>query len=146
MSTFMKIGNFFMKFLLRSPLHGMMSTNALLISFTGWKSGKAYTTPTNYTQDGDIVRIISQKDRVWWRNLVGGAPVTLRLRGKDRHGTANAFTDDARVGQGFEAFLKPNPQLARYFGIGLDEHENIIKEDLVEAAKSRVVVEIDLSD
>jgi hypothetical protein len=146
MSPFMKIGNFFMKLLLHSPLHGIMSGNTLLISFTGWKSGKAYTTPTNYTQEDDIVRIISQKDRVWWRNLVGGAPVTLHLRGKVRYGTADAFPDDIRVAKGLGAFLQPNPQLARYFGIGRDKHGSFIKEDIVKAAKTRVVVEITLSE
>jgi len=146
MRNFLKIGNFFMKLLLNSPLHGMMSSNTLLISYTGWKSGKTYTTPVNYTQDGDMVRIVSQRDRVWWRNLIGGAPVTLRLRGKDRYGTANAFTDDARLMQGFEAFLRPNPQLARYFGIRHDQHGILNKEDIVEASKSRVVVEIVLSE
>ena len=33
-----------MKFVLRSPLHGMVSKTVLLITFTGRKSGKTYTT------------------------------------------------------------------------------------------------------
>jgi hypothetical protein len=146
MNAFMKIGNFFTKFLLRSPFHGMMSSNTLLISFTGWKSGKAYTTPTNYNQEGDIVRIVSQRDRVWWRNLVGGAPVTLRIRGDDKYGTADAFTDNIRVAQGLEAFLQPNPQFAGYFSIGLDEHGNFKTDDIKKAAKTRVIVEISLAE
>ena len=42
-------------FLLRSPLHGVMSKRVLLVTFTGRKSGKAYTTPVSYMREGDIV-------------------------------------------------------------------------------------------
>jgi hypothetical protein len=142
----MKIGNFFMKFLLRSPFHRMISNNTLLISYKGRKSGKVYTTPTNYTQEGDIVRIISQRDRVWWRNLVGGAPVILRLRGENVKGSANAFTDDVRIAEGLTAFLRPNPRFAKYFSIGLNEQGNFKTEDVHEAAKTRVAVEITLAE
>ena len=38
-----------MKFVLRSPVHGMVSKFTLLITFTGCKSGKTYTTPVSYT-------------------------------------------------------------------------------------------------
>jgi hypothetical protein len=33
--------------LLRSPLHGFMDRSTLLLTYTGHKSGKAYTTPVN---------------------------------------------------------------------------------------------------
>ena len=40
-----------MRFILRSPLHGMVSKTITLISFTGRKSGKAYSTPVSYSQN-----------------------------------------------------------------------------------------------
>ena len=36
------------KLILRSPLHGLMSKRLLLITFTGRKSGKQFTTPLGY--------------------------------------------------------------------------------------------------
>ena len=33
-----------MKLVLRSPMHGLVSKTVLLITFTGCKSGKTYTT------------------------------------------------------------------------------------------------------
>ena len=44
--------NPFMKTVLRSPLHGMISRRLLLITFTGRKSGKVFTTPISYEQEG----------------------------------------------------------------------------------------------
>ncbi len=56
--------------LLRSPLHGLMSSRYLLITFTGRKSGKQYTTPVAYLGEGDT--IILTTDSPWWKNLRGG--------------------------------------------------------------------------
>jgi len=39
--------------ILHSPLHSMMSKATMLITFTGRKSGKQYTTPVSYSQEGD---------------------------------------------------------------------------------------------
>ena len=36
-----------MKLVLRSPVHKMVSKTVLLITFTGRKSGKTYTTPVD---------------------------------------------------------------------------------------------------
>ena len=41
------------RFLLRSPLHGLMSGNTLLLEFTGRKSGRALSTPISYRLEGN---------------------------------------------------------------------------------------------
>ena len=138
----MKIGNFFVKILLRSPLHGMIGRNTLLISYVGRKSGKSYTTPTNYSQEGKIVRIVSSRERVWWRNLCGGAYVTLRIRGENIHGRAEVFTDDDDVASKLNAYLQPSPKFAKYFNVRLDEKGLLNAEDINQTAKNRVVVEV----
>ena len=142
MSAFMKIGNYFMKILLRSPLHRMISKNTLLISYQGRKSGIVYTTPTNFSQDGNIIRIVSFRHRVWWRNLRGGRPVTLRLRGKDVQGQADVLSNDSEVAKGLAAYLQPMPEFAKFFEIGLDENGIIKPEDLNRAVKTRVIIEV----
>ena len=64
-----------MKFMLRSPMHSLVSKSVLLISFTGRKSGKPYTTPVSYSQSGDQVIIFTHAE--WWKNLRSDTPVTL---------------------------------------------------------------------
>jgi len=88
-----KMANAVMKPLLKSPLHFFASGGLMLITFTGKKSGNVYTTPVQYKQDGDTVRFLSVKERVWWRNLRGGAPVTLRIKGRDVEGIATPHED-----------------------------------------------------
>lgn len=88
-----KIYNPIMKSILRSPLHGLISKNTMLITFTGRKSGKIYTTPVNYVRDGDDFTVFSQCNRIWWRNLRGGAPVTVRVKGQNLKAIGESVDD-----------------------------------------------------
>jgi len=87
-----------MKALLRSPAHGLLSGAFMLITVTGRKTGRRYTTPVNYVRDGDLLTVLSRRKRSWWRNVRGGAPVTLRLRGKDRGAFACVAAEGTRTG------------------------------------------------
>jgi deazaflavin-dependent oxidoreductase (nitroreductase family) len=69
--------------LLRSPLHGLMSGSAVLVTVTGRKSGRPYTLPISYHQSGETLTLITRRDKTWWRNVRGGAPVRLWLRGQE---------------------------------------------------------------
>jgi hypothetical protein len=64
--------NSMMKWILRSPLHGLISKSTMLITYTGHKSGKLYTIPVNYVRDEDVLSVTSYRHRTWWRNLRGG--------------------------------------------------------------------------
>ncbi|MCB0981863.1 MAG: nitroreductase family deazaflavin-dependent oxidoreductase [Acidimicrobiaceae bacterium] len=72
----------------------------ILLTHTGAKSGKEYTTPLVYSRDGDAVVIIASKagapdDPQWFRNLVANPDVTVEI-GTDR------FAARARVAEGAE--------------------------------------------
>ena len=89
---FNQLANIIMKPLLASPFHFFASNRILLMSVTGRKSGKVYTTPLEYVYEGDELVIFTQKDRLWWRNLIGGATVQLKLKGKQITAYAEPFT------------------------------------------------------
>lgn len=86
-----------MKALLRSPVHGLVSDTLLLITYTGRKSGRTYTTPVGYEELDGTLYVTSQTDRVWWKNLRGGAEVEVRLRGDRRVGHAEVIEDNESV-------------------------------------------------
>jgi deazaflavin-dependent oxidoreductase (nitroreductase family) len=93
----MKTLNPYMKWLLCSRLHRVVSDTYLLLTVTGRKSGAAYTTPVQYKADGDKLYIVTSEGYTWWKNLRGGAEVQLRLRGTARRGHAVVATDAASV-------------------------------------------------
>jgi deazaflavin-dependent oxidoreductase (nitroreductase family) len=131
-----------MRLLLRSPLHGIVSGSLMLITFTGRRSGRRYTTPVRYLQSGDVVRCFTASESKWWRNLKGGAEVALRIRGRDRRYHAVAIDDDpARVRAGLEEYLRQFPQDAAYHDIRLIGRRTPDPTDLDRAARAAVIVE-----
>jgi hypothetical protein len=140
-----QFANPFMKLILRSPLHGLVSSNTLLITVTGRKSGKSITTPTNYLRDGDTLTIISFKERTWWRNVRGGAAVAVCLQGRDMPGKGLVIEDTRQVADGLATFLTPLPHYARYFRISLSADGKPSAEDVTRAAQTRVIVQVKLN-
>ena len=138
-----QVGNPFMAFLLRSPWHGVLSKNMLLITVTGRKSGKPYTTPVGYVRAGDNLLIVSSPDRTWWKNLRGGAPITVRLQGREQTGVGRAVEDTAEVTTGLIEMLKAAPQYQNYLKVSLTaDGRPVDPAALAEAAKVRVMVKI----
>lgn len=124
---FNQLGNLFVPFLLRSPLHFLLSGSVMLVTFTGRSSGKVYTTPVEYLQEGSTVSLFTRRERVWWKNLQNGAAVTVRVRGRDRRGHASASSDPAATAAAFQR-LHPHMSVADDFAattvmvqIALDE-------------------------
>ncbi len=97
LKTLIRLQNPMMKWLLRSPLHVIVSRMYMLITFTGRKSGKVYTTPVQYAQEGHTLTVISSAEYKWWKNLRGGADVRLLLRGQEVIGRADATTDPTAI-------------------------------------------------
>lgn len=91
LGTALRLLNPVMRVLLGSPLHWPLSRWFILLTWTGRKSGKRYSTPVSYVREGDDVWVTTG-DR-WWRNLAGGAPVTVRISGRWREGTGTPITD-----------------------------------------------------
>jgi hypothetical protein len=106
--------NPFAKTILRSPLHGVMSRRLMLITFTGRRTGKQYTTPISYVQQGKT--LLLGVGGPWWRNLGGGAQVQVRLQGKTYTGHAEAWSDEASMIKAYHTILAKNPTQARFRG------------------------------
>jgi deazaflavin-dependent oxidoreductase (nitroreductase family) len=138
--------NSIIKPLLRSPLHGIMSTSTMLITYTGRKSGKTYSTPVNYVRDGNDLLVVSYRHRTWWRNLRGGAPVTVLLQGKVFHGTGEAYTAADEVTAGLQAYLERAPGWSKYFQVSLDDTGQPDPRDVARAVQDRVTVRVQLAE
>ncbi len=142
-----KVVNPFMRFILRSPFHKMMSAAVLLITYRGRKSGKTYTLPANYVQVGETVFIIPgmPEQKTWWRNLRGGAAVTLTLDGSPVNGSALVLQGEVEaVAEALRHYLKRFPPSAKLHGVRLEADGACNEDDLRRAAQSMVVVKVDL--
>ena len=132
------------KWLFSTPLHFFVSKNMMLITYTGRKSGLQYTTPVNYfpaqDEQGEYLATTSMAERIWWRNLRGGAPGPVRVKGRDLQASAQVIEDAQGVAQGMYQFLSHSPGVARYFKVELDENGGPDREDIAKYALGKVLI------
>ena len=133
--------NAFPSLILRSPLHGLMSDRFLLLSWTGHKTGRSYTTPVAYAElDG---RVVMTTDDAWWRNFQRPSRVHLRLRGREVPGTAVAITDQHETRRALGTLIGQQPTYPRLARIAVDADG---RPDLDAAiADGRVLVAVEVS-
>lgn len=130
---------------LRSPLHGLLSDSLLLLTFTGRKSGNGYTTPVGYEQREDTLIVTTHSP--WWKNLRGGQPVSVLLRGERRQGIAEPTTDTEAVAAYVREFIERRGlRDARRLGIEIDGEGVPTYEELKAGLDDLVVVHITLED
>lgn len=125
-------------------MHGLISGSVMLISFKGRSSGKEFAVPVNYVRRDGIILVTSYRSRTWWRNLRGGVPVTLRVKGQNLNGIGEAVTDEKAVAKHLQNYLQQVPKHAKYFGVALNSDGNPNPEDISRAAKDRVGIRIQL--
>jgi deazaflavin-dependent oxidoreductase (nitroreductase family) len=115
----------------------------MLITVRGRKSGKAITTPVNYYRDGNILWVISNRDRKWWRNVCSGADVILHLQGQDVEACAEAITDERTVSTQIGEYVRHLPMSAKPLGVRM-QNNTANCEDSARLAKEKLFVKIQL--
>ncbi|MBN1563988.1 MAG: nitroreductase family deazaflavin-dependent oxidoreductase [Anaerolineae bacterium] len=135
-----------MKFMLKTPgLQAVVGKKIALITFTGSKSGKTYTTPVTYAREGNTVIMLTKRFRAWWKNFATRPDVTLRLAGKTYTGRATAHIDDEAELSTLIAFLRQNSQDAKAYGITLGPDGALSEADARVLLPQLVIVRVALN-
>jgi hypothetical protein len=127
-------GNDFMKFMIRSPLR-VFTPGMLIVTLTGRKTKKQFSTPVSYVEDGGALWVSSMRNRQWWRNLQDG--VMLNLRGKDVRAKGEAIVDEAIVLERFRWYFAKSPGMEKYYDVKV-ENKKPVESDLMRLAKERL--------
>ncbi|HSL46628.1 MAG TPA: nitroreductase/quinone reductase family protein [Anaerolineales bacterium] len=134
-------GNDFVTFFLRTPLHVFMG-NTMLLTVTGCRTGKEYSTPVGFYRDGDTLWVMTSRDRTWWRNVKNGAQVSILLKGRTMDAFAGAELDAKAVETRLRDYIQHIPMAAKSLGIRM-ENKIPNAEDLTRVAKDRLFVRIE---
>ncbi len=135
------------KFVLVSPLHFMIDRGIILLTYRGCKSGQEYSTPLSFVRDNGDLILIALTRRIWWRNFRSGAPVTVRLKGRDVPAHAQAISEPAEAVQAsLNTYLKSQKDLARVLRVRYDAEGQPDPEALAKAAENRVIVRVHLDE
>jgi len=133
-------GNDFVTFFLRTPLHVFLG-NTMLITVTGCKTGKLYSTPVGFFKAGEDLWVLTNRDRTWWRNVTGGAEVSLLIKGKTLLARAEAELDETDVEVQLCEYIRQIPMAARSLGIRV-ENKTPNRDDVARVAQDRLFVKI----
>lgn len=132
--------------LLRSPLHRLLSRQVLLLSYTGRKSGRRCTLPVGSVRDGDALLVVCQQAELkrWWRNLRGGAPVAVLVRGHALNGRAEVIEEPTAVAAAVEWLIMRlgAKEAGRQLYMGFDVARPPTQAQLAQALKNVVLVRI----
>ena len=134
------IGNDFVTFFLRTPLHVFLG-NTMLITVTGCRTGKRYSTPVGFYKDGENLWVLTNRDRTWWRNVKGGAEVSLLLKGKTVRALAEVELEKGSVEERMLEYIRRIPMAAKSLGIRV-ENKTPNLDDVARVAKDRLFVKI----
>lgn len=95
--------------LLRSPLHGLLSRDLLVLTYSGRRSGTRYTLPLSYVTLRDNLYLCT-RTTFWWKNLRDGGDVEVVLRGQAITMTPTVLDPHSTEAlDGMRAFLTNNP-------------------------------------
>lgn len=118
--------------ILRSPLHMVLSAGLMVLTITGRRSGRVYGIPVGYqreTKDLLVVMVSNARRKQWWRNFREPARVQLRLRGRDRAGTAQLVAPESSEFLAYaESTMRRVPGMAGQFGISYDRAAGLTDE------------------
>ncbi|WP_285030746.1 hypothetical protein [Mycolicibacterium sp. lyk4-40-TYG-92] len=120
-----------------------MSHNTLVLAVTGRVSGTIYQVPVSYSIEGS--ELVCFTDAPWWKNLRRRAPVTARVDGRSRAGTALAVTGPI-VTEHLARHLRVVPRDARYHAVRLGPGNEPHLGDLERAALSTAMIRVRLSE
>lgn len=133
--------------LLRSPLHGLMSRNTLLLEFVGRRSGRALATPISYHMADQTAHCFTNRSFRWWHNLTNGQPVQLTIRGRRWRSTPVVErTDSVLMAERLTAFLRAVPRDAAHAGVRLDSNGEPHADDVQRVVPNMVYLKFPLEN
>ncbi|ROO86150.1 uncharacterized protein DUF385 [Actinocorallia herbida] len=133
--------NVIVRAVLRSPAHRLMSRNTMLLSFSGRRTGTAYTLPVSYCRDGENLTCFT--DGTWWKNLRDPAPVRMVVAGRRLTGVGEVVTQDHQSAvDALRTFLHRTPRDAKYHGVRTGADGEYLRADLERAARAATMVRI----
>lgn len=107
-------------FLLRRNWLGAFGDEVMVITVTGRRSGRSYSTPIGYLNDGETIVALSQGSQ-WVRNALAAPEVVLEIKGRKLRAKAERVDDPAERDRIFGLYrAQRRSNFARYFGVPVD--------------------------
>ena len=133
--------NPFVRVILKSPIHFILSHQILLFKVIGRKSKKIYEIPASYAHINDALVCVTLRENLWWKNFIDIEDQEIYFKGKKINKKISInFSDDNFVRTKLKELIEHNPIDAFFAGVKLDRNKVPNSEDLDKAAKLHTVI------
>ena len=104
--------------ILESPAHRLLSGSTDVVRYTGQKSGREFSVPTQYARLGDdvVIFVARPETKNWWHNFRAERELEVLIRGSWRpmRGRAVVGTDEPEaIAPLIDAYVARFPKAAR---------------------------------
>ena len=141
-SSSAKMAMQFMAFLLRHDWMGSAGNELLVITTTGRKSGKRYSTPIGYLRDGETIVALTHAATPsnWYRNALTSGQALLEIKSQALKVRVEAVCDQAERRRIFELYKQARAKnFSRYFDVPVDAPEAELTQALATRAFVRMM-------
>ena len=145
MSIFDNLKNPLEKIILKGPLHGLLSEDRAVISFSDPRTGKLLSFSVEYQKEKRFIRIICSRMENCWQKFIFGSPVEILIRGIPYRGWAEIIEDPEEILKEWKALFRYKPEIASAFGIEETEPGEFEFTKLPEILRDHAILRIDVS-
>jgi deazaflavin-dependent oxidoreductase (nitroreductase family) len=105
----LRLANPFVRMVLDSPAHRLLSGSLLVLEYRGRRSGRTFRIPLMYARDGDRLIALASRpaSKQWWRAFRERAPAAVTIEGQ-------ALEVEGRLLDGEEARSAARQYLERF--------------------------------
>ena len=133
--------NPFVRLILKSPIHFLISHQILLFRVVGRRSKKIFEIPASYAHINDSLVCVTLRENLWWKNFKDIETQEIYFKGKKINKNISInFTDNAFVREKLKELIEHNPIDAFFAGVKLDKNKVPNSDDLDKAAELHTVI------
>ena len=133
--------NPFVRLILKSPFHFLISHQILLFRIVGRRSKRIFEIPASYAQINSSLVCVTLRENLWWKNFKNIETQEIYFKGKKINKNISInFTDNAFVREKLKELIEHNPIDAFFAGVKLDKNKVPNTADLDKAAELHTVI------
>ena len=133
--------NPFVRLILKSPFHFLISHQILLFRVVGRRSKKIFEIPASYAHINGSLVCVTLRENLWWKNFKDIETQEIYFKGKKINKNISInFTNNAFVREKLKELIEHNPIDAFFAGVKLDKNKIPNPADLDKAAELHTVI------
>ena len=132
-----------MIFILRSPLHFLVSHSVLVLYVTGAITGKQYFIPVSFFERSKgLLTCVTDKPNIWWRNLIDLEKIKVLYKGNMIEAEINIESENNQIIADSLEALCAHSKIDGFFARVGYKNSKPIRQDVEKSAAKMVLIKL----